>query len=54
MKDSTSRISEIETRIEWLRTELVHENYYPGGIVVGFREELTRLIHELDTLRGKK
>ena len=54
MKDSTSnRIGEIEVRINWLQMEIVHKNYWPGGIVNGFREELSRLVNELEVLTKK-
>lgn len=52
MKDSKSkRITEIEKRISWLRTELVHSNRYPGVVNKGFEEELNKLIQELEIIK---
>ncbi len=49
---SKERIKKIKDRMSWLTTELVHENYYPGSVVKGFRTELTKLITELQELES--
>jgi hypothetical protein len=47
---SKERVEQINDRIDWLQLEIVHENYWPGRIVDGFRKELSRLLNELELL----
>ena len=47
---SKERIKSIKERMAWLSTELVHENYYPGRVAKGLKDELAKLIKELQVL----
>jgi len=48
---SKERLKEIQERMAWLTMEINHERYYPGLIVDGFKEELEKLIKELQELQ---
>jgi hypothetical protein len=49
---SKERVKKIKERMAWLTMEINHERYYPGLIVKGFREELQKLIDELQELQN--
>ena len=48
----SEEVSKIEDRIQWLKLQIIHEAYYPGAVVKGLRNELTKLQEQLKNLKG--
>ena len=49
-----NRKQEIENRIKWLRVELTQEGYLDGYTIIKYKEELNKLLTELETIENKK
>jgi len=44
----------IEKRIKWLVVELTQEGYLDGYSIIKYKEELNKLLIELETIRSKE
>ena len=49
-----NRILEIENRLKWLKVELAHKNYLDGYSIIGYEEEIKKLLNELEKIENKK
>jgi hypothetical protein len=48
------RKEKIEKRIKWLVVELAQEGYLDGYSIIKYKEELNKLLIELETIRNKE
>lgn len=48
------RKEKIEKRIKWLVVELTQEVYLDGYSIIKYKEELNKLLIELETIRSKE
>jgi hypothetical protein len=48
------RKEKIEKRIKWLVVELTQEGYLDGYSIIKYKEELNKLLIELETIRSKE
>jgi hypothetical protein len=54
IKMQNDRKEKIEKRIKWLVVELTQEGYLDGYSIIKYKEELNKLLIELETIRSKE
>jgi hypothetical protein len=54
IKMQNDRKEKIEKRIKWLVVELAQEGYLDGYSIIKYKEELNKLLIELETIRNKE